>query len=407
MQDLGRSPLGGALLSALQSSAVPRDVVRSLLESATHAPSNFNRQPWQFLVADTPEVRSSLATLLRQRRTRFANHPATDHDRCSPPCLEQGPVVILCFYKPSPERIEQVIAATLGSGDINLFNPNLVSTGMAVLNLLVAAHEHGLGGCVHFDAVPFLAEEVNRRLRLPPNLHLAGVLTLGHPAEAREPSTGGALQELIRTRRSVRLYQPQEVPRPLVEDLLRLASATPRPSLPAPPWRFLVYAPARCAQIADLLNERLASLERLDLDVETAYVVHPFLDHQRRWNYPLEHGRALVLCFSHAVPTLQETAIAGALGTTDALLRSSGLFSLGLGAQALLLGAHAHGLGACMQSGPVPFLRGRINAMLDVPDDLQLAGVVSLGYPAEEPEPKNRKPVEKVARFLSSGFEGT
>jgi nitroreductase len=70
--------------------------------------------------------------------------------------------------------------------------------------------------------------------------------------------------------------------------------------------------------------------------------------------------------------------------------------------QNLLLAAHDRGVGACMQSGPVPFLRGSVNELLGLPPWLELAGVVSLGYPAESPAPKPRKPVERVTRFLEA-----
>src|SRR4051812_21337356 len=33
---------------------VPREATSELVELATRAPSNFNRQPWHFVVADTP-----------------------------------------------------------------------------------------------------------------------------------------------------------------------------------------------------------------------------------------------------------------------------------------------------------------------------------------------------------------
>ncbi|MEO0606402.1 MAG: nitroreductase family protein, partial [Myxococcota bacterium] len=46
---------------------IPRDLVDKLLEGAQHAPSDFNRQPWLFVVADAPEIVEALASRLQAR----------------------------------------------------------------------------------------------------------------------------------------------------------------------------------------------------------------------------------------------------------------------------------------------------------------------------------------------------
>jgi nitroreductase len=409
--------------------AVPRELIAELLGLATQAPSNFNRQPWQFLVAANPEACALLNQVLRRRLEDLAAGTAAEAGTLGQTgrwdLLRDSPVWILAFYKPSPEHVEQVISATLGTGDVSLFNPNLVSLGMAVQNLLLAARDRGLFACCHFPAVPCLAGEVNRLFHLPVNLHLAAVVSLGHPASApprgvlpppapvvqfldearpalppeEPPPAARPFAELARTRRSVRRYQQRALPRAVLHDLLQVARCAPSP-LPVPPWRFLVAdAPERCRKIAELLSERIGHVERMPLDRDTAFFVHPFLDHQRRWNHPLEEGQALVLCCYEPVRLL-EHRLAAALGVGAPAAHDPLLLSLGMAVQNLLLAAHDRGVGACMQSGPVPFLQGSLNGLLDAPTTLRLAGVVSLGYPGEMPAPKQRKPVERVTRFL-------
>jgi nitroreductase len=346
--------------------------------------------------------------------------------------LQQCPILILVFYKPSPERIEQVIADTLGTGNVNRFNPNLVSVGMAVSNLVLAAQEQGLDACVHFASVAFLAGAVNRSLGLPPHLHLAAVISLGYPEDGNEqpapfpmaqdavtfldpdsdntsrltdspealPAASRSIADLARTRTSVRRYQARPVPRPLLSHLVDLATTVPWP-LPSLPWRFVVAdTPSRREEIVQLLENRITAMESLDLDESTAYLVHPFLDHQRQWNHPLEEGQALVLCCYQDSLSRYYSAVLSALGEGEAIWHSPELCSLGMAAQILLLAAHGSGIGACMQSGPVPFMRGFINPLVGQPPDAQLAGVVSLGFPAEEPEPRGRKQPDRVSRYL-------
>src|SRR5262249_59955167 len=76
------------------------------------------------------------------------------------------------------------------------------------------------------------------------------------------------------------------------------------------------------------------------------------------------------------------------------------LRGVGRAIQTSLLAAPAHGLSACMPSGPLPFLRGHINRLLRLPPQLQLAGLISLGYPAETPKVPAHRDLDRTATFL-------
>lgn len=184
---------------------VSRAVLAELLELAASAPSNFNRQPWQFLVADTPAACGEIVDQLFARLDEVAAADAEgelyaflDHTRRWAEPLRTAPVIVLAFYKPHPERFDQRVAAHLGTGDVALWSPNLMSLSMAIQNLLLAAHQRGLGACMHSGPVPFLRLSLNLRYRLPPNLHLAGLVSLGHPAERPEPPPHRPLERAVR-----------------------------------------------------------------------------------------------------------------------------------------------------------------------------------------------------------------
>ncbi len=170
---------------------VPRALTDSLIDCATRAPSNFNRQPWQFVVADEPAWCQALYGLLERGLARIeASDRAAeffhvlDHVRTWLYPLKTSPVIVLAFYKPSPERLDQQLSSINGgAGDVIHYNPNLITLGMAIQNLLLAAHATGVSACMHSGPLPFLRGVVNRLLRLPPNLQLAGVISMGYPAE--------------------------------------------------------------------------------------------------------------------------------------------------------------------------------------------------------------------------------
>ena len=173
---------------------VPRETTRRLIDLASHAPSNFNRQPWQFIVADEPRWCQAILGVLKRHLERAGREDKSgelfhmlDHVRTWLYPLESSPVLILAFYKPSPELLDQRISSVLGAGDVSHYNPNLLSLGMALQNLLLAAHASGLSACMHSGPLPFLRGSINQLLGLPAKLQLAGVVSLGRPAEQPAP----------------------------------------------------------------------------------------------------------------------------------------------------------------------------------------------------------------------------
>lgn len=169
---------------------VARELTRALVDLAGRAPSNFNRQPWRFVVADTPAWCDAVNGLIRRAVERVEQSDTGDelfhvlsHVKTWLYPLETSPVLVLAFYKPSPEYLDEQLSTILESGGVTHYNPNLLSLGMAIQNLLLAAHAHGLSACMHSGPLPFLRGQINRLLRLPPQLQLAGLISLGYPAE--------------------------------------------------------------------------------------------------------------------------------------------------------------------------------------------------------------------------------
>ena len=169
---------------------VARELTRELIDLAGRAPSNFNRQPWRFVVADTPAWCAAVNALIRRAVERVERADTAgdlfhvlNHVKTWLYPLETSAVLVLAFYKPSPEHLDEQLSSILESGEVAHYNPNLLSLGMAIQNLLLAAHAHGLSACMHSGPLPFLRGQINRLLRLPPQLQLAGLISLGYPAE--------------------------------------------------------------------------------------------------------------------------------------------------------------------------------------------------------------------------------
>ncbi len=65
-----------------------------------------------------------------------------------------------------------------------------------------------------------------------------------------------------------------------------------------------------------------------------------------------------------------------------------------IAAENIVLAAHSMGIGSCIV---VSFADIAIRTILNLPDQLSLNILVTLGYPDESPEPPPRKPITEIA----------
>lgn len=189
-------------------------------------------------------------------------------------------------------------------------------------------------------------------------------------------------------RRSIRRYQSKPVPRELLE--LCLAAAVWAPSAHnRQPWRFAVItAAATKDRLASAMGRRL----RADLTADglSPAIVGSDVDrsYRRLTSAPVLILLALTMTDMDSYPderrrrnewvmAVQSTAMAG---------------------QNLMLAAHAAGLGACWMCAPL-FAPETVHQALDLPNDWQPMGLITLGYPAEEKE-KTRRPPADCTVFL-------
>jgi len=123
---------------------LPEEVVRRILDAGRLAGSAKNRQPWRFLVVDSPEIREQLAAAV---------------------------------YEPTNVRGARLVVAILAKGGLD--------TGRAMQNMLLVAWDEGVGSCPNGIAD---LERARETLGLGEDDELAIVLTFGYPARETDPS---------------------------------------------------------------------------------------------------------------------------------------------------------------------------------------------------------------------------
>ncbi|PWU12357.1 MAG: hypothetical protein C5B50_21620 [Verrucomicrobia bacterium] len=178
-----------------------RALLEQLIVAATSAPSASNKQPWRFLIVTNPEVKTRMADTIRAAVERVARHIEPQFE--SPfraygdyfTRFENAPVVIVPLYRPLT-LLSSMVGAGLSPKDqqnitIMEQHSGLVSVSLAMENLLLMAHDLGLGAS-GLTGPLIAADDLSRILSIPPGWHIVALVAVGYPAEqpaatARKP----------------------------------------------------------------------------------------------------------------------------------------------------------------------------------------------------------------------------
>jgi nitroreductase len=162
---------------------------------------------------------------------------------------------------------------------------------------------------------------------------------------------------LVRGRRSIRLYTPDPVPDDMVEQLLEAGRWAPSASN-RQPWAFIVVR-----------DEAI----RREVAQHAAY-------HFIRWAQAQDAPLLIVLC--------------GNAG--NRIYRQFLHEDIGLAGAHIMLQAKALGLGTCWLGG---LDRRAIAEVLKLPDHFEVVGLLTVGFPAEYPDPRPRKPLSEIVHY--------
>jgi len=170
--------------------------------------------------------------------------------------------------------------------------------------------------------------------------------------------------DLLKGRRSIRRYRPDPVPDEMVEQLLEAGRWAPSASN-RQPWAFIVVR-----------DEAV----RREVAQHAAYY---FI----RWAHVGEAPLLIALC-------------------GDARHRIYRQFlheDVGLAGSQIMLQAKALGLGTCWIGG---LDREAISSILKVPDHMEIVGLLTVGFPAEDPDPPARKQLAEIVHYDVYGNRG-
>lgn len=166
-----------------------------------------------------------------------------------------------------------------------------------------------------------------------------------------------ALLALHKGRRSIRRYRPDPVPVEMIEQILEAGRWAPSASN-RQPWAFVVV---RDEEVRRRVAENAAY-----------YFV--------RWGHVEDAPVIIALCGNAKNRIYQQ------------FLHED----IGLAGGQMMLQAAALGLGTCWIGG---LDRKAIAGVLQVPEPWEVIGLLTLGFPDEEPEPPPRKPLSEIVHY--------
>jgi nitroreductase len=177
----------------------------------------------------------------------------------------------------------------------------------------------------------------------------------------------------LRARRSVGRVTAEPVPREVVRAVLEAATWAPNHRL-TQPWRFVVLTGGARAALGEA-HARAVARARPETPPEGLAA---------QAQLPLR-APVVVVCICR--PTAD-----------DPVVRREDRDAVAAAVQNLLLAAHAHGLGAMWRTGVMPD-EPEVRDHLGLGDDDAIVGFVYLGYPAVDPSPPERDPVDAVVEW--------
>jgi nitroreductase len=207
--------------------------------------------------------------------------------------------------------------------------------------------------------------------------------------------------ECIKTRKSIRKFKPEPVPREVLMEVINVAKWSPSYKN-TQPWESVILSGAKKEALTKILIELLENGTRPCPDLpepkswpaaEAARIEHLLKKRAEATGSDLNDPKALKeakrVNFSfygapHAIYLFQ-----------DATLIPWSLFDLGLFAQSLMLAANAIGLGTVPQAFATDYAQD-VKKFLSIPETKRLVLGISIGYPDME-SPRNALRSDRAA----------
>ena len=204
--------------------------------------------------------------------------------------------------------------------------------------------------------------------------------------------------DAIKTRRSIRKYKKESVPKKTILELLEAAALAPS-ATNRQPWEFVVVHRSHLDRLDQILREAFA--ERV-ASVGEGTMRGAIKD----LPIPVDENGDKLKGLGQFYRTLGGAPVA--IGVIvpkekDPWMWKNSISDAAAAIENLLLAAVDKGLGACWLTGPLKTRADMIASFLGIPEDREIVAIVALGYPDHTPSMPPKKGIRDNVRWL--GFD--
>ncbi len=201
-----------------------------------------------------------------------------------------------------------------------------------------------------------------------------------------------ALINLLTTRRSIRAYRPDPVPREFIQKIVEAARWAPSGGN-AQPWEFIVITKKELKdKIADFFVKAIKPLREAELNREKEMRL-PALEIERPEPGFKSAPVFILLCGD---PRLDEAYPVMVYQRWRHEVFISNLASAFLCMQ---LAAKSLGLGSQWVSAAGNLMEGDLKKLLNIPEKLKIYDMMAVGYPAYQPGPRSPRRAEEMTHY--------
>lgn len=207
------------------------------------------------------------------------------------------------------------------------------------------------------------------------------------------------LEELIMARRSIRKYSRQPVPETWIRAILRCGLQVPSASNSQPVRFVRISSQTMRHDLNQALRDGYALLLDRNRSLNGGAKLRNRINAYRRYAEVMVQAPVLLVVGTVAsgVGFAGRLKAAGLLND-DPRQGHDALITVGLALSAMLLKAQALGLGSCILTAPLVFIRDMVSILGLT--DFQIHCLLAMGFSAETPPPVPRLPLDAVYKEL-------
>jgi len=222
------------------------------------------------------------------------------------------------------------------------------------------------------------------------------------------------LANLIKSRRSIRVWQDKPVPEEMLLQAVELATWAPNGANFQNWYFYIVLNKDIIKAIADAVQASTRNMASWPETAQAGGFALPGRTSQGtsapprpQQRSPLSAAPAMILAGTRRIENPRAKILearakvderAAQMLQWDSILNAR-LQSASAAIAYLLLVLHQMGLGATWMTGPLALAKGDIEKILNIPSDMDILVMIPVGYPAESPT-RYRRPVSEVSKVI-------